>query len=142
MMEQGEALGIAKGSAEGRIEGEIKSLMLLLELKFGTVPDEARERIENATLEQLDRWLERVLEAENFGAVAQSSGIDTQDKGTIAADIPQVIRVRWQFHPTLPAHRVSRVVRRSATVSRVWEHGQVEPRKASSRSETPIFSAW
>jgi len=66
---EGEALGIAKGRAEGRAEGEIRSLMLLLELKFGTVPDEARERIANATLEQLDRWLKRVLEAENLGAV-------------------------------------------------------------------------
>jgi len=70
---EGEALGIAKGEAlgiaKGRAEGEIRSLMLLLELKFGTVPDEARERIENATLEQLDRWLKRVIPAENLGAV-------------------------------------------------------------------------
>jgi len=61
LMEQGEERGIAKG--EGR------SLMLLLELKFGTVPDEVRERVENANLEQLERWLKRVLPAENLGAV-------------------------------------------------------------------------
>jgi len=69
LMEQGEERGIAKGRAEGRAEGEIKSLMLLLELKFGTVPDEVRERIANANLEQLERWLKRVLPAENLGAV-------------------------------------------------------------------------
>jgi len=69
VMEQGRAEGEALGIAKGRAEGEIRSLMLLLELKFGTVPDEVRERVANANLEQLERWLKRVIPAENLGAV-------------------------------------------------------------------------
>jgi len=69
----GEARGLAKGEARGlamgRVEGEGKSLMRLLERRFGTLSDEDRERIANANLEQLGRWLDRVLDAESLSAV-------------------------------------------------------------------------
>jgi len=58
-----------QGRIEGRAEGEGKSLMRLLERRFGTLPEAARERIANANIEQLDRWLDRVFDAENLGAV-------------------------------------------------------------------------
>jgi len=61
--------GRVEGEALGIVKGEGKSLMRLLERRFGTLPEAARERIANANIEQLDRWLDRVFDAENLGAV-------------------------------------------------------------------------
>jgi predicted transposase YdaD len=49
----GKAEGIAKGKQEGRIEGEAALLLRLLERKFKTVPESARQRIAEADAETL-----------------------------------------------------------------------------------------
>jgi hypothetical protein len=49
--------------AEGRAEEAAKLLVRLLTRKFGPVPDAVRERIDSATLEQLEIWSDRVLDA-------------------------------------------------------------------------------
>jgi predicted transposase YdaD len=62
----GEAKGEAKGKAEGRAEGEAKgkaeTLLRVLELRFGSVPADLRHRAHHATVEQLDRWVDRALD--------------------------------------------------------------------------------
>jgi thioredoxin-like negative regulator of GroEL len=49
--------------AEGRAEHAAEVLLRLLTHKFGAMSDEARDRIGTASMEQLDLWSERVLDA-------------------------------------------------------------------------------
>ncbi|MEM9461738.1 MAG: PD-(D/E)XK nuclease family transposase, partial [Myxococcota bacterium] len=62
-----EARGVAKGRAAGVTEGMAKgmasSLVNLLGLRFGRLPDRVRVRLETATVEQLGVWTQRVLTA-------------------------------------------------------------------------------
>ncbi|MHA6621790.1 Rpn family recombination-promoting nuclease/putative transposase [Pseudonocardia sp. DLS-67] len=60
---EGEAKGLAKGEAKGRAEHAAGVLVRLLTRKFGTIPGEVYTRIDAASLEQLDLWTERVLDA-------------------------------------------------------------------------------
>ncbi len=58
----GKAEGEAKGKAEGETKGKAETLLRFLELRFGSVPAELRNRAQQATLEQLDRWVDRALD--------------------------------------------------------------------------------
>jgi hypothetical protein len=55
--------------AEGRAKGAARILMRQLTRKFGWVPDRVRERINAASIEQLEVWCERVLDAETLDEV-------------------------------------------------------------------------
>ena len=71
---EGEANGIAKGKAEGRAEGEAAVLLRLLEHRFpGKVTRSARKRVERASVEELDAWTVRVLDAQSIEAVFRVS---------------------------------------------------------------------
>jgi len=59
----------AEGKAEGEAKGKIEVLLKLLGLRFGSIPDTIRVRVEGARAEQLDVWIERVLTAETLGQV-------------------------------------------------------------------------
>jgi hypothetical protein len=63
------AEGRAEGLAEGVGKGAARTLMRLLTRKFGPLPDTARERIDAASIEQLDIWSERVLDAATLDEV-------------------------------------------------------------------------
>lgn len=52
-----------------RIEGGAEILLKLLGLRFGRLSDATRARVEEATLEQLDTWVERVLTAQTLDEV-------------------------------------------------------------------------
>ena len=58
---------------KGFHDGEMKGRRILLERqltrRFGTLPDWGRERLTQATVEQLDRWGDRVLDADSIQAV-------------------------------------------------------------------------
>ncbi|WP_345024683.1 hypothetical protein [Actinomadura keratinilytica] len=57
---QGRAEGRAEGRVEGQAEGEAKSILLILQARGITVPDDIRNRITNCTdLDQLDHWVQR-----------------------------------------------------------------------------------
>jgi len=58
-----------EGRNEGRNETRSEILHKLLALKFGELSPEAAAQIANATPEQLDRYLERVLFADSLAAV-------------------------------------------------------------------------
>ena len=66
---KGEARGIAKGEARGLAKGEAKSLTRLLERRFGPLPAAVKARVDGADLDQLDVWIDRVLDAKNLNAV-------------------------------------------------------------------------
>ncbi|QOR71611.1 Rpn family recombination-promoting nuclease/putative transposase [Ruania alkalisoli] len=55
--------GVAQGRAEGRAEGVARTLTRLLVKRFGPLSLEQTVRIESATLEELDAWADRVLDA-------------------------------------------------------------------------------
>jgi Domain of unknown function (DUF4351) len=57
------AEGRVEGRAEGEVKGAARTLVRLLTRRFTTVHDEVRARIEAASLEQLDIWSDRVLDA-------------------------------------------------------------------------------
>jgi predicted transposase YdaD len=53
----------AEGQFEGKIEGKIESLKRLLARRFGSIPDWAEKRISQADGDQLDLWLDAVLDS-------------------------------------------------------------------------------
>lgn len=73
LIERGRKEGLQKGRQEGlqtgRREGKRTTLLQLLELKFGPLSENHRARAEEASLEDLDRYIERVLTADSTDAV-------------------------------------------------------------------------
>ena len=73
----GEALGEAKGLAAGKAEGlaagealgKADTLRTFLIRRFGPLPADVRARIDAADLDQLDAWLDRLLDAPTLEAV-------------------------------------------------------------------------
>ena len=63
------AEGRAEGIAKGVGKGVAHVLVRQLTRRFGAVPDEARQRIDTAPLEQLEAWTDRVLDAETLDEV-------------------------------------------------------------------------
>ncbi len=66
---EGLAEGEARGEARGRAEGEAKSLMRLLVKRFGPLPQPVIAQIAAGSIEELDRWVDRVLDAPTLEAV-------------------------------------------------------------------------
>ena len=52
-----------QGMQQGKLEGEAAILERLLTKRFGTLPEATRTHLTGATLEQLDLWADRILEA-------------------------------------------------------------------------------
>ena len=58
---KGLAKGMEQGLAKGKTEGMAESLLLLLEEKFGPLPEELRTQVRRASAEQLRQWMSRVF---------------------------------------------------------------------------------
>ena len=67
--EEGMAQGLEKGLDEGRAQGAALLLQRQLSRRFGELPPWALQRITKATQVELERWGERVLDAESLTAV-------------------------------------------------------------------------
>jgi hypothetical protein len=67
--EDGLAQGRAEGQAVGRAEGQARSLVRLLERRFGPLPEQLRARVFDADVKSLDAWLDRVFDAPDLHAV-------------------------------------------------------------------------
>lgn len=63
---EGLAEGRAQGRAEGRAQGRAAALVRLAEHRFGAVPEADRETISSADEVTLNRWLDRVLDADSL----------------------------------------------------------------------------
>ncbi|WP_424830561.1 Rpn family recombination-promoting nuclease/putative transposase [Ruegeria sp.] len=72
-MEQGKAEGIAEGKVAGIAEGELKAkvatFLHLAQVKFGELSPSQVERVRGATSDELDIWLERLIEVEDLCGV-------------------------------------------------------------------------
>jgi hypothetical protein len=64
---EGMQKGVAMGREEGREEGELialrSTLVRLLDRRFGKVTASVRARVEQASLDEAERWIDRVLDA-------------------------------------------------------------------------------
>ena len=56
-------VGRQEGRQEGRTEGQAATLLKLLRLKFGVVSQDVVTRVQSASIEDLDHWAERILDA-------------------------------------------------------------------------------
>lgn len=64
--EQLRAEGRIEGRAEGRAEVLGSALLKMVRLKFGAIPAGFEERVKRTDPDTLDRWSDRILEAERF----------------------------------------------------------------------------
>jgi predicted transposase/invertase (TIGR01784 family) len=64
--EQGLDEGVRKGRQEGQTLAKTTTLTRLLTRRFGSPPDWALEQIARASTEQLDTWLDRILDAHSL----------------------------------------------------------------------------
>jgi len=64
-----EASAINAATARGKHEGEAIILERLLTKRFGPLPEAARSRLAGASLDQLDLWADRILDAPTLAAV-------------------------------------------------------------------------
>ena len=74
-----EARGIELGEARGEARGEAKTLLKLLKLKFGTVPEEAEEKINSADKVQLDYWVEKILTAQSVDSLLANTHVNSNE---------------------------------------------------------------
>ena len=58
-----------QGQVEGRVEGEVAVLARLLSKRFGPIDEQTSTRLKTATLDQLDIWADRILDAPTLQAV-------------------------------------------------------------------------
>jgi len=56
---EGRAEGVQVGEANGLRKGKADSLLVILEQKFGPLPPEMLEKIEDADLATIDIWMRR-----------------------------------------------------------------------------------
>jgi len=68
-LQQGIQQGMQQGMQQGVQQGEIAVLKRLLHRRFGELPEEVELRLHKATLEQLEVWTDRVLDAQNLDEV-------------------------------------------------------------------------
>jgi predicted transposase YdaD len=68
-VEKGIEKGIQQGIQQGRVEGHAKSLVRLLERRFGRLPVHLRERVFAADMQSLDNWFDRAIVAADLKSV-------------------------------------------------------------------------
>ena len=67
--EQWEKQRLVKGRVEGRVEGEVAVLARRLSKRFGPLDEQTSALLKTATLDQLDIWADRILDAPTLQAV-------------------------------------------------------------------------
>ena len=68
-VQQGVEQGMQQGMQQGVQLGEIALLTRQLTKRFGPLSDATRQRLDTATLAQLDTWADRILDADSLDAV-------------------------------------------------------------------------
>ena len=74
---EGKATGLAEGKATGLAEGEARgraaSLARLLQRRFGPLPPAVQARIAAASPDELDNWLDQVLDGPSLEAIFEDA---------------------------------------------------------------------
>lgn len=63
--ELGRIEGRIEGRTEARVEAKAETLIRLLQRRFGPLAQSRREQIAAASVEQIDQWTDRLLDAAN-----------------------------------------------------------------------------
>lgn len=66
---RGVELGVQQGMQQGERNKAIAILTRHLTKRFGPLSDATRQRLDTATLDQLDTWADRILDADSLDAV-------------------------------------------------------------------------
>ena len=67
--EEGNHQGIEQGVQQGMVQGERTALLRQLRRRFGELDAETEERVANAGIDQLNQWLDNVLDARTLAEV-------------------------------------------------------------------------
>ena len=67
--EEGIHQGIEQGVQQGMVQGERTALLRQLRRRFGELDADTEERVANAGVEQLNQWLDNVLDARTLAEV-------------------------------------------------------------------------
>ena len=65
--------GLQLGEQKGKLEGETAVLARLISRRCGSISTETRNRLEKATLEQLELWADRILDASSLEQLFQDN---------------------------------------------------------------------
>ena len=68
-MQHGMVQGLLQGRLEGEQTGEAKALCRLLQKRFGPLPEDRLTRLQTASVDELELWLDRALDADNLAGV-------------------------------------------------------------------------
>ena len=68
-MQQGLQQGMQQGLMQGRIEGEAYALQRLLQKRFGPLSEDLLARLQTASIDELELWLDRALDADTLAGV-------------------------------------------------------------------------
>ena len=66
---RGEATGIKRGIKQGVERGKVDTFLKLARRKFGPVPPTRSKQVAEASVEQLDRWLDALIEVDSLDSV-------------------------------------------------------------------------
>ena len=66
---KGKQEGRQEGKQEGRQEGEMLALQRLLSKRFGTLPADITRSISNASVETIECWLDRIIDAKQLSDI-------------------------------------------------------------------------
>ncbi|CAK0768317.1 hypothetical protein CCP4SC76_5010010 [Gammaproteobacteria bacterium] len=69
ILAEGEVKGEARGEARGIVKGKADDLKRLLSRKFGALPDWAAQRIDSASIDQLDKWIDGFVDADSVSGL-------------------------------------------------------------------------
>jgi hypothetical protein len=68
-IERGREKWMAEGETKGKLEGKLETLTRLLTRRFGPLPEWVEHRLSAGTVEQLDTWFDRGVDAINVAEV-------------------------------------------------------------------------
>jgi flagellar biosynthesis/type III secretory pathway protein FliH len=66
---QGMQQGMQQGLVQGRAEGEAYALHRLLQKRFGPLSEDVLTRLQAASIDELELWLDRALDADSLAGV-------------------------------------------------------------------------
>ena len=61
--------GLLQGMQRGRAEGEAYALRRLLQKRFGPLSDDVLARLQAASIDELELWLDRALDTDSLAGV-------------------------------------------------------------------------
>lgn len=73
-LEQGREEGLEEGMEKGQRQEAMRMLRRLLVHRFGNLPDRIEDRLSSASIEQIEKWAERLMDAENLDDVFEGKG--------------------------------------------------------------------